>query len=175
MNNIKGFIESSIGNWNSMRSSHSLAFQHFEQVLSKVRIEKLSKDCDEVIDLVESFSCKSIQIKDPFKVSWESESDWDENEKSADYSIFVPIEKSEENGIILRSTGYSESIRVISRYQFLADGTFKLNSNYSETNSEERILFISDNVRYRTSVIKGNSNNSIIQTSFATEIRKISD
>ena len=36
--NIEEFFLKSVGEWNSMRSGHSLAFQEFEEIRSKVKI-----------------------------------------------------------------------------------------------------------------------------------------
>ena len=36
--NIKEFFLRSVGEWNSMRSGHSLAFQEFEEIRSKIKI-----------------------------------------------------------------------------------------------------------------------------------------
>ena len=51
--------------------------------------------------------------------------------------------------------------------------TFNIQSDYNTTISEERIWFLSKNVRARYSIIKNKNNNGILQTSHATEIRKI--
>ena len=40
--NIEQFVEQSTGEWRSMRSGHSLAFQQFEEVLSIVEINALA-------------------------------------------------------------------------------------------------------------------------------------
>ena len=45
---IENFVEQSTGEWKSMRSSHSLAFKQFEQILSNIKIEELTKDNLEV-------------------------------------------------------------------------------------------------------------------------------
>ena len=36
--NIEEFFLKSVGEWNSMRSGHSLAFQEFEEIRSKIKI-----------------------------------------------------------------------------------------------------------------------------------------
>ena len=46
---IKQFVKASEGEWKSMRSSHSLAFKQFEEVLSKIKIILL-KDNDQRIN-----------------------------------------------------------------------------------------------------------------------------
>ena len=51
--------------------------------------------------------------------------------------------------------------------------TFNIETEYNSTISEEKIWFLTENVRSRYSVIKNKINKGILQTSHATEIRKI--
>ena len=51
---IEQFVAQSSGKWRSMRSGHSLAFQQFEEVLSEVMIEEISKEDSAVKQLLES-------------------------------------------------------------------------------------------------------------------------
>ena len=55
---IEQFVAQSLGKWRSMRSGHSLAFQQFEEVLSEVVIEELSKEDPGVKQLLESSLAK---------------------------------------------------------------------------------------------------------------------
>ena len=87
----------------------------------------------------------------------------------------LEIEKIIHNydGIILRSKGYAEADQAISEYEILSDGILLLLTNYKQTMVEERIWFVHQNVRCRSSVIKSKSQNAVLQTSFASEIRRI--
>ena len=51
--------------------------------------------------------------------------------------------------------------------------TLNIQSEYNATLSDEKIWFLSKNVRSRYSIIRNKINNGILQTSHATEIRKI--
>lgn len=51
---ISTFVELSHGEWRSMRSGHSLAFQYFEEVLSEVKIQCLDIDDEAVSKLANS-------------------------------------------------------------------------------------------------------------------------
>ena len=77
------------------------------------------------------------------------------------------------SGYIIRSIGYTENIPALSKYYFLNDGTFNLQTNYKLSISEERIWFASKNVRCRSSVVYASKALGILQTSFASEIRLI--
>ena len=49
--NIEEFFLKSVGEWNSMRSGHSLAFQEFEEIRSKIKIVPSKKNDSRVIKL----------------------------------------------------------------------------------------------------------------------------
>ena len=176
---IEQFVAQSSGKWRSMRSGHSLAFQQFEEVLSEVSIEEISKDDSAVIQLLES-SAANIQdldkISSPFKMEWCAESDWepdDPSEVSSGSCIIVPLAKDQSSGTLIRSVGYAESEAAISEYHFLDDGTFTLTTQYEQSIAEERIWFVSENVRCRSSVLRTSAGSGVLQTSFASEVRRI--
>ena len=175
--NIEQFVAQSIGLWRSMRSGHSLAFQQFEDVLSEISIEEIA-DTDPIIS--KSIKASSLEDNSPhhsaFKMEWNAESDWepdDPNEVSSGSCVIIPVPFTSHSGHLLRSVGYAESIPAESTYSFLSDGTFVLTTQYEQSIAEERIWFVSDNVRCRSSVLKTSAGSGILQTSFASEVRKI--
>ena len=176
---IEQFVAQSSGKWRSMRSGHSLAFQQFEEVLSEVVIEELSKEDPGVKQLLESSLAKQqdiCSISSPFKMEWCAESDWepdDPSEVSSGSCIIVPLAKDKSSGTLIRSVGYAESEAAISEYHFLDDGTFTLTTQYEQSIAEERIWFVSENVRCRSSVLRTSAGSGILQTSFASEVRRI--
>ena len=176
---IEQFVAQSSGKWRSMRSGHSLAFQQFEEVLSEVVIEELSKEDPGVKQLLESSLAKEhdkYSISSPFKMEWCAESDWepdDPSEVSSGSCIIVPLAKDKSSGTLIRSVGYAESESAISEYSFLDDGTFTLMTQYEQSIAEERIWFVSENVRCRSSVLRTSAGSGILQTSFASEVRRI--
>ena len=176
---IEQFVAQSSGKWRSMRSGHSLAFQQFEEVLSEVVIEELSKEDPGVKQLLESSLAKEQDkclISSPFKMEWCAESDWepdDPSEVSSGSCIIVPLAKDKSSGTLIRSVGYAESEAAISEYHFLDDGTFTLTTQYEQSIAEERIWFVSENVRCRSSVLRTSAGSGVLQTSFASEVRRI--
>ena len=91
-----------------------------------------------------------------------------------DKTILLFLPKDKNKGIILRNKGYTES--EISSSEYLIDENENLNIKtiYSSTVSEERICFLSNNIRSRYSVIRNYENNTVIQTSHTSEIRNMS-
>ena len=162
-----------------MRSGHSLAFQQFEEVLSEVTIEEISKDDSSVIELLHASIANKQSldtISSPFKMEWCAESDWepdDPSDVSSGSCIIVPLVKNISSGNLIRSVGYAESEAAISEYRFSNDGTFTLTTNYEQSIAEERIWFVSENVRCRSSVLRTSAGSGVLQTSFASEVRRI--
>ena len=171
---IEQFFLKSVGEWNSMRSGHSLAFQEFEEIRSKIKITTTRKNDSRVIKLLNDNLITKNKINKAFHISWEAKSEWDNESKkgnSSGESIIIPLEISKTEGKIIRSVGYTEAIQVISLYKLLDDNTLIIYSNYSNISTEERIWFISDNLRSRSSVTRSIDSLAILQTSYASEIR----
>ena len=176
---IEQFVAQSTGRWRSMRSGHSLAFQQFEEVLSEVTIEEISREDSAVKELLESSLANQYNldtISSPFKMEWCAESDWepdDPSEVSSGSCIIVPFAKDISSGTLIRSVGYAEAEAAISEYKFSNDGTFTLTTNYEQSIAEEKIWFVSENVRCRSSVLRTSAGSGVLQTSFASEVRRI--
>ena len=109
-------------------------------------------------------------------MEWNAESDWepdDPSEVSSGSCLILPIPEDEYSGKLLRSVGYAESEFAESDYLFLNDGTFVLTTSYEQSIAEERIWFVSENVRCRSSILKTSAGTGIVQASFASEVRII--
>ena len=170
---IKEFIDKSIGEWKSIRSTHTLAFQEFENTNSSLIISYQNIESNEVLDIKNRLKC-SQDLSFAIKISWKSVSEWTtENKSQESKTILIFIPRDEFKGTLIKDKGYAELIPSYSRYYIDETKTFNIKSEYNSTISEEKIWFLSENVRSRYSVIKNKVNNGILQTSHATEIRKI--
>ena len=173
---IEQFFLKSVGEWNSMRSGHSLAFQEFEEIRSKIKITPARTNDNRLIKLVKDNLITTNSANKAFLINWEAKSEWGEEpqkENTSRESILIPIEDSNKEGKIIRSAGYTEAIELISSYKLLDDGTLIINSNYNQITTEERIWFVSKNLRSRSSVTRAIDSSAILQTSYASEIRSI--
>ena len=174
--NIEDFFLKSVGEWNSMRSGHSLAFQEFEEIRSKVRIVPSKSNDSRVTKFLKDNLITTTAVNKAFLINWEAKSEWGEEyqkENSSGKSILVPIEVSKTEGKIIRSVVYTEAVQVVSTYKILNDGTLIIYSDYSHICTEERIWFVSKNLRSRSSVTRAINSSAIMQTSYASEIRSI--
>ncbi len=173
---IEQFFLKSVGEWNSMRSGHSLAFQEFEEIRSKLKISTAQNNDSRVIKLLKDNLITKNELNKAFLISWEAKSAWErdnQKENSSGESILVPLELSKTEGKIIRTVGYTESMQIISPYKLLEDGTLITFSNYNHVSTEERIWFISNNLRSRSTVTRASNSLAILQTSYASEIRCI--
>ena len=173
---IREFVKRSIGRWKSQRSGHTLAFKHFEEVISTIDIVSLAGSDSAVIDLCKSVGIDPAAVISPFSMSWEGRSDWDEEDTMTGSCVLVPIpDRDKKNqGKLLRSQGYAETIAAVGDYYFTSDGTFVLLTEYDRAAAEERIWFATDNLRFRVSSIKTSDGKGVVTASFASEIRSLS-
>ena len=170
---IKEFIDKSIGEWKSIRSTHTLAFQEFENSNANLIISYQNIKSQEVLKIKNRFKfAKNISFA--IKISWKSISEWTtENKSQESNTILIFVPNDEYTGTLIKDKGYAEQIPSSSLYIMDESNTFNIQTEYNTTISEEKIWFLSQNVRSRYSVIKNKINNGILQTSHATEIRKI--
>ena len=172
---INKFVKLSLGSWRSQRSAHHLAFGHFEEVTSNIDIEALAIDDERVIQLCKTHDIEPQQATSPFKMSWEGESDWDEDETMSGSTILVPIPDIENltKGRLLREQGYAETIPSVGEYHIGEDGTFLLITKYDRAAAEEKIWFATSNLRFRVSLIKTSDGKGVTTASFSSEIRSL--
>ena len=171
---IEEFFLKSVGEWKSMRSSHSLAFQEFEEIRSTIKIFPIRINDSKVVKLIKDSSRNNNEVKTAFLMSWEAKSEWDDENIKEDMSgesILIPLEASQTEGKIIRSVGYTEAVQLISSYKLLNDGTLIIYSNYNQIITEERVWFLSNNLRSRSSVTRASNSLAILHTSYASEIR----
>ena len=171
---ISQFIDKSIGEWKAIRSTHSLAFQEFENSTSKIHIKHINQKNKKVVDILKkynlSLNCEFITIS----IKWQAISDWEEdNASEEDETILIFLPKDENSGIVLRNKGYTESVISSSNYFVDIQNNLNLKTIYKSTVSEERISFLSTHIRSRFSTVRNKGNNSVIQTSHTSEIRNI--
>lgn len=174
---IDEFVRLSLGSWRSQRSGHNLAFQHFEEVRSEVEISALAPDEAAVIELCKTYEIDPSKIASPFHMSWEGESDWDENEVLSGSCILAPVPDPDRPncGQLLRSQGYAETIPAVGHYRITDEGVFILETPYDRAAAEERIWFGTPNVRFRVSLIRTSDGKGVVTASFASEIRSLKE
>ena len=173
---INQFICKSIGEWKSIRSTHTLAFQEFENSTSKIYIKNINPKNKKVIDILEKYNFSSNSEAIAISINWQATSDWEEdNIYEQDETILIFLPKDENSGVLLRNKGYSESYISSSNYFIDEQNNLNIKTIYKSTVSEERISFLSTHIRSRFSTTRNQENNSVIQTSHTSEIRNIAN
>lgn len=169
---VEDFFSRSIGEWRSQRSSHNLAWTQFEQITSEISIRRLESSDTDVLKLCQS---NEIDASLPFfslKMSWEGESDWDD-EVSQGESVMSVIKDTSDSGRLLRSAGYAETIPAVGKWRMTSDGVFVLETYYDAAAAEERIWFANPNLRLRVSQILTSAGSGVVTASFSSEIRRL--
>ncbi len=171
---INQFIDKSIGEWKSIRSTHTLAFQEIENSTSKIYIEHINLKNKKVVEIFNNYKLSLNQESIAISIKWRAMSDWEDDDISeGDETILIFLPKDENSGIVLRNKGYTESIISSSNYFVDEQTNLHIKTIYKSTVSEERISFLSTHIRSRFSTIRNQENNSVIQTSHTSEIRNI--
>ena len=156
---INQFIENSIGEWKSLRSTHTLAFQEFENSISKIFIQKIKSKNKKVFEILDKHNFSLNHETIPISIRWRAISDWTEDKiNEEDESILIFSPKDENSGIVLRNKGYTESVISSSNYFFDEQNNLHLKTFYKSTVSEERICFLSTHIRSRFSSIRNQGN-----------------
>jgi len=171
---INQFVDKSIGEWKSIRSTHTLAFQEFENSISKIYIKYIDAKNKKVVEVFKKYNL-ILKLKPiPISIKWKATSDWEEdNTNEEDETILIFLPKDVNSGIVLRNKGYTESIISSSNYFIDEQNNLNIKTIYETAVSEERICFLSTHVRSRFSTIRNLENNSVIQTSHTSEIRNL--
>ncbi len=168
---IAAFVQKSLGRWRSQRSVHHMAFGHFEQVESELEIMPVAVDAPAVVALCEAWGVAPATAIAPFAMKWEGRSDWDGGQEVlAGECLLVPVPSQ---GKLLRDRGYAETLPAAGTFGFGLDGTLVLTTPYERAAAEERIWFVTDDVRYRVSSIRTSSGRGVVTASFSTEIRRL--
>ena len=160
---INQFIDKSIGEWKSIRSTHTLAFQEFENSTSKIYIKNINSKNKKVVEIFKnnklSLNLESIAIS----IEWQAFSDWEEdNMNEGDETILIFLPKNENSGIVLRNKGYTESFISSSNYFVDKQNNLQIKTIYKSKVSEERISFLTTHIRSRFSTIRNLENLSLI-------------
>jgi phycoerythrin-associated linker protein len=170
---INQFIDKSIGEWKSIRSTHTLAFQEFENSTSKIYIKQINKKNKKVVEIFKNYKLTLNLENIAISIKWQAISDWDDDIGEGDETILIFLPKDENSGIVLRNKGYTESVISSSNYFVDEQNNLHIKTVYKSTVSEEKISFLSTHIRSRFSTIRNQETKSVIQTSHTSEIRNL--
>ena len=126
---INQFIDKSIGEWKSIRSTHTLAFQEFENSTSRIYIKYINSKNKKFIEIFKNFKLNLNLESIAICIKWKAISDWEEdNMIEGDETILIFLPKDENSGIVLRNKGYTESFISSSNYFFDEQNNLQINT-----------------------------------------------
>lgn len=169
---IKEFFEKSCGKWFSQRTSQHLAYSQSEWGKSDVYLDMLAITDSAVIQVCERHSVDPDQALCAVKVTWEGFVGADPS-KERGTTILVPIRSDHpKQGTLLRHTLKPNDLLSMARYTLDDEDALNLLSQHDGAQIEERLWFVSDNLRLRTSMVRRPG--KFDTSSFVSEIRIIS-
>lgn len=169
-----GFFQKSEGIWFTQRTVH-----HFDTVADESGDSKLYVGCvprdDERVHAI----CKTQGI-DPQRAvggasfMWQAHEDQgDPNPDQAAILVDVPDDETGMSGKLLRNQGYIEKIPVICRYWFGQDGILTIDTEYDNSQGQERCWFLTDDFRVRVSTVR--MHNGVYLMTYCSERRLMSE
>lgn len=178
---IVNFFEKMAGRWFSQRTTHALSTQQSKAGKSDLEVAFLAADAAEVQQLYQTADLPSQAAEAKpvcgLKIHQSSTLEGD-SKPTVLTTLLVPLTPIEGSGILLRQTPQSsqspqspqtsQTPAYITTYT-LADDVLTIISKTSEARSEERLWFINENVRMRTSMSE--LENGLRIASFCSEIR----
>lgn len=170
---VDEFFAASCGEWRSQRSSHNLAWFQFEAITSDITITPKPLTDAAVVELYTSNSVDPADVVTSIEMSWEGESDWDDEQEVKGCVLMSVIKDTPTTGRLLRSQGYAEEIPAVGNWVMLDDGAFVITTPYESASAEERIWFATPDLRLRVSNIRTASGKGVVTASFSSEIRSV--
>jgi hypothetical protein len=149
------FFRKSEGKWLTQREVH-----HFDLLDNETGDSNLIVQVVEPVDPRVSKICEAQGIDPRLAMGggaflWQQ--DTDDTEPNPDYAavlIDVPDDDTKLTGKLLRNRGYIEQAPVICRYWFGQDGILTIDTEYENSQGQERCWFVTDDFRVRVSTVK---------------------
>lgn len=167
--NVMEFFQQCAGKWFSQRTSHALPPQELEVGKSDLWIEILPADDRAVVEL-----CATVQI-DPAGVLCGVQTRWEgtvgtnpKPEKGSVLMVAIADATSPRTGKLVRRSSPTER-PITGSYTLNTDESLTLMTETNEFQAQERLWFVTPNLRERTSTIFHASGQSY--ASFCSEIR----
>lgn len=167
------FFGKSEGTWFTQRTVHHFDAVADESGESNLIVQVIERDDPRVQDVCAQQGIDPSLAMGGASFTWQASlDDREPTSKSAAILIDVPDDERGRSGKLLRNQGYVESIPVVSRYHFAADGVLTIDTDYDNNQGQERCWFITDDFRVRVSTVR--MMNGINLMTYCSERRCIS-
>jgi hypothetical protein len=175
---IKEFFELSAGKWFSQKTSHHLTLKQSEHGKSDLVIDILPADDPQVSQLCQQAQIDPSLVWGGVKYIWQGTATWDAqqqsqvNQQGEEIVIAIPSQPIANTGKLFRTVSGAAKSPILARYSMGDDNALTLVTEQSQSSTEDRIWFESDNVKLRTTIVT--QTNGDVLASFYTEIRMTS-
>jgi len=166
---IKTFFEQSAGKWFVQRTTCHVDRQAIANSKADMSVELLSADDAEVTNLCQAAGVDAKTVMTGIKVSWDNAPDWGSQSKQQGSNLLVVVEGNANSGQLLSKGKGATPLQ--GEYTLAADEALWLRSQQNNDFWEERIWFVSENLRMRSvmSEVGGKQ-----RAAFYSEIRRVS-
>jgi hypothetical protein len=169
--NIKEFLNLSAGNWFVQRTNYQLNAGEADNSKADITVEFLSSDDAQVIQICEQNNIDASLSLGGTKYSWDTSVDaLKPKQKGSSLLILIPNSNEPQTGKLLKQSKNINENNSFGRYILGQDLALTLIVETENIYAEERQWFASDNLKFRTTIVKDSNGNT--QTSFYSEIRK---
>lgn len=166
---IQTFLELFPGQWFAQRTSYALIEGKEESNKAQLVIEGLASTEPEVVKIRQTQHIKPEETLITIKNSWDNSVDWGKTkQQGSSLLIFVPDATNSNQGKVLQLLPRQSVTK--GEYCLGEDKALTLSLQAGEFTYQERVWFVSPNLRLRTAIKY--KDDETIQTSFYSEIRR---
>ncbi|MBW4658322.1 MAG: phycobiliprotein lyase [Drouetiella hepatica Uher 2000/2452] len=168
------FFQKSEGVWFTQRTVHHFDTVADESGESKLYVGMVTADDDRIQQICEPQNIDPTSARGGASFMWQPHpSDQAPDPDKAAVLVDVPDDQTGRSGKLLRNQGYVEKIPVVSRYWFGKDGILTIDTDYDNSQGQERCWFITDDFRVRVSTVR--MANGIYLMTYCSERRWVTD
>lgn len=163
---IVNFFEQIQGRWFSQRTTHFLLNQASKAGQSNLEIQLLEPTSPELAQMCQASAVALTDVLYGLRISQDSLMDGDTSRRKSATNLLALKPNDANTGQLITMAGTPSSAQ--GQYHF-EDDILTLTTEKGDQLTEERIWFVSENLRMRTSLLKTAA--GICMTSFCSEIR----
>jgi hypothetical protein len=168
------FFRKSQGVWFTQRTVHQFDSGMEQSGESKLYVQEVESTDPRIQTVCEAQGVDPAIAVGGASFMWKEHEDQREpNPEQAAILVDVPDDETRRSGKLLRNQGYIEKIPVVSRYWFGQDGILTIDTDYENSQGQERCWFITDNFRVRVSTVR--MVNGVYLMTYCSERRWVSD
>jgi phycoerythrin-associated linker protein len=170
---IQEFFQQCAGKWFSQRTSHALPPQELEVGKSDLWIDLLDPNDPAIVRLCQQCRIDSVLAVCGMQTKWEGTVGASPNKESGSVLLVAIADGNDSRiGKFLRLVNFPSEVPIAGQYIVNTDESITLKIESDTLHTEERLWFVSSNLRERTSLITHANGSSY--ASFCSEIRMMS-